>query len=181
MLEGGVVAFPTDTIYGLGASAYSRPGLDRLTQLKGAQRSAFIVLLADETWLDGLAIAVTPLARRLMRRHWPGPLTLVLDAAPGLAEGIRSREGTVAARVPGSEFCVSLCRALDAPVASTSANRTGEAPASEAQEIAKAFGGSVDLVIDGGPAANELPSTLIDARGDRPVLLRRGAVDIDET
>lgn len=179
MAEGGVAAFPTDTIYGLGASADSRRGLDRLRALKGSRKAAFIVLVGDEDWLGGLVTTVTPLAKSLIRRHWPGPLTIVLDAAPGLLDGVRSGEGTVAVRLPGSEFCVALCRALDAPVASTSANRTGRAPACRAEEIAKGFGDSLDLVIDGGPARSELPSTLVDARGDRPVLLRPGAIRID--
>lgn len=178
--DGGVAAFPTDTVYGLGCSAGSRGGLLRLRELKGRPAAPFIVLLAGEEWLADVARDVTPLARELIRRHWPGALTLVFDAAPGLIEGVRSEEGTVAVRVPGSGFCLSLCKALRAPVVSTSANIPGASPASNAEEVAKTFGDSLDLIIDGGETMGPRPSTLVDVRGEQPVVLRAGAVSLDD-
>jgi L-threonylcarbamoyladenylate synthase len=176
---GGVAAFPTDTIYGLGCSALSGRGLSTMRELKGLRTSPFIVLIAGEDCLSDLVRDVTPLAANLMRRFWPGPLTLVLDAAPGVTEGVRSADGTIAVRVPGSSFCLSLCRALEAPVASTSANVPGASPAVSPAEVEEAFGASIDLIVDGGDAPRRLPSTLVDARGETPVLLRDGTISID--
>jgi len=176
---GGVAAFPTDTVYGLGCSASSSRGLSTMRELKGLRTSPFIVLVAGEDCLSDLVRDVTPLAANLMRRFWPGPLTLVLDAAPGVIEGVRSAGGTIAVRVPGSSFCLSLCRALESPVASTSANVPGGLPAVSSAEVEGAFGDSIDLIVDGGDAPRRLPSTLVDARGETPVLLRVGAISID--
>jgi L-threonylcarbamoyladenylate synthase len=177
--DGGVAAFPTDTVYGLGCSGENDRALSRLRELKGGRKSPFIVLIGDQKWLDGLAREVTPLARKLIEGHWPGALTLVLDAAPGVNEGIKSAEGTVAVRLPGSRFCLALCRALNEPIASTSANRAGGLPALNCGEVLSAFEGALDLVVDGGPAPTGLPSTLVDARGERPVVLRSGAVSLE--
>ena len=176
---GGVAAFPTDTVYGLGCSASSRRGLLLMRELKGLRTSPFIVLIAEKEWLRDLVRDVPPVAADLMRRYWPGPLTLVLDAAPGVFEGVRSGEGTVAVRNPSSRFCLSLCRALEAPIASTSANPAGAPPAMGAAEVEATFGASIDLIVDGGTAPERRPSTLVDARGEKPLVLREGALTLD--
>jgi L-threonylcarbamoyladenylate synthase len=104
---------------------------------------------------------------------------MVFEAGPGIAEAVSS-DGTVAVRVPDSFFCLELCRLLDAAVASTSANRAGEEPAASAEDVLRYFEGALDLVIDGGPPPGELPSTIVDVRGDVPVLIREGAVRFEE-
>jgi L-threonylcarbamoyladenylate synthase len=179
---GGVAAFPTDTVYGLGCSGESRPALERLAVLKaGERRSPFILLVGHAGWVGGLVKVVTPLAASLMDRWWPGPLTIVLDARDGLDEAVVSPDGTVAIRLPASVWCRSLCLGVGAPVASTSANRAGEPPARGAMQAAIEFGDGVDITVDGGPPASDLPSTLVDARGGTPRTLRRGALEIGTT
>jgi L-threonylcarbamoyladenylate synthase len=174
---GGVAAFPTDTIYGLGCSAGSTEGLSGLRRLKGAGRdSSFILLIGDVGWLRTLARRVTPLAEDLIRRYWPGPLSIVLDAAEAAPRGATCGRGTVAVRLPADLWCASLCRELGEPIASTSANPAGEKPAADAKEISRIFGDRLDLIVDGGPAPHGGPSTLVDARGRKPVVLRRGVL-----
>ena len=174
---GGVAAFPTDTIYGLGCSAGSSEGLSKLRELKGADRhSPFILLIGGAGWIRTLARRVTPLAEDLIRRYWPGPLSIVLDAAEGAPEGATCGRGTVAVRLPGDLWCASLCRELGEPIASTSANPAGERPAADAEEIRRVFGDRLDLIVDGGPSPGKGPSTLVDARGRKPVVLRQGVL-----
>lgn len=174
---GGVAAFPTDTVYGLGCSARSPRGLAGVRALKGDRASPFILLIAARDWLDDLVRDVTPLAENLIARHWPGPLSIVLDAAPGVEAAVGT--GSVAVRLPLSRWCVSLCGALGEPVASTSANASGRPPARHAAEVVEAFGGAIDMVIDGGLSPSAEPSTLVDARGKKPVLLRAGVLKLD--
>ncbi len=175
---GGIAVFPTDTIYGLGCSGESALGLSRLRELKGmARTSPFILLVADRSWAPRMVLSVTPLAERLMDRFWPGPLTIVLDAAPGLGPDLASEAGTIALRLPRSRLCLSLCEKLAAPIASTSANRGGEPPVTGAAQAARELAGHVDVVLDGGPPRSDLPSTIVDARGEEPVILRAGCCD----
>ena len=178
--RGAVAVFPTDTLYGLGCSGRSPRGLERLRELKGGDRSSpFILLLGEAAWVAAITTGSTSLAERLMARHWPGPLTIVLDAAPGLDETLVSEAGTVAVRVPRSELCTSLCRALGGPIASTSANAAGRPPAPSAIEAVREFGDRIDVVLDGGRAPSGIASTIVDARGDRPLVLRQGATRPD--
>ncbi len=179
--SGGVAVFPTDTLYGLGCSAHSGRGLERLRRLKGeARTSPFILLLADAAWVGSIAASVPHAAKSLMERYWPGPLTIVLAAAGGLAPELVSEEGTVALRLPRSAWCTRLCFELGCPVASTSANRAGRVPARSASEAIDQFGSGLDLVVDGGPPLGDLPSTVVDARGETPLVLREGAVELGD-
>jgi tRNA threonylcarbamoyl adenosine modification protein (Sua5/YciO/YrdC/YwlC family) len=175
--KGGVVAFPTDTIYGLACSGGSREGLARLRAMKGAGREGpFILLIGERAWVSSLVRRVTPLAQDLMRRYWPGPLSIVFDSSDDAPKEVAWGRGTVAIRLPDCRWCISLCRELGEPVASTSANLAGEAPAADAAEIGRVFGEQLDLILDGGPPRGKEPSTLVDARGRNPVLLRQGVL-----
>jgi tRNA threonylcarbamoyl adenosine modification protein (Sua5/YciO/YrdC/YwlC family) len=177
--DGGVVAFPTDTVYGLGCSGRSRRGLQRLRLVKGSTRQApYILLIGGAAWAMSLARRVTPLAEDLMRRYWPGPLSIVFDAADDVSDEITCGRGTVALRFPACAWCVSLCRELGEPVASTSANLAGETPVADAREISRILGDRLDLIVDGGRLRESQPSTIVDARGRRPIVLRQGALSI---
>ena len=177
--EGGVALFPTDTLYGLGCSSESLRGADRLREIKGGDRtSPFILLIGEQSWAHAVTASVPDLARRLMRRYWPGPLTIVLDAAGDLRRDLVSGDGTVALRLPGSPWCTRLCIELGAPVVSTSANRFGMPPVSGAAEAVREFGSELDLAVDGGPPPERAPSTLVDARGSEPIVLREGVVKL---
>ena len=178
MRMGGIVAYPTETFYGLGAMASSEEALEKLFSLKerGIEKAASLII-GTPSDADRLAAEVTPVAKKLMAAHWPGPLTLVLRAAEGLSDYI-TKDGTVALRVPGDSFALRLARAAGFPITATSANPAGEPPAVTADHVEKYFGQSVNLVIDGGPAPGGEPTTIIDATGETPRVLRQGALKV---
>lgn len=175
---GGVILFPTDTFYGLGADPSSPPGIEKIYRLKGRPRGKqLLVLLEGPHLVSRFAAAVPEPWERLMRHFWPGPLTLLFPARRDLLPGIRSPEGGVALRVPGSLLCRDLLRAAGGCLTGTSANRSGEEGVADSREIARALGPALDLVVDAGILPPARPSTLlgIDASG-RVRVLREGAV-----
>lgn len=178
--RGGLVAYPTDTLYGLGADPRRAEAVERLFRAKGrAADKAVPLVAADLRQVEQQVGALTRLARRLARRFWPGPLTLVIEAAPALDRRLLAQGDTVAVRVPDLPLARALAQALEAPLTATSANRSGEAPPTSAAATLTALGSSVALVLDGGPATAAEPSTIVDARGASPVLLRPGVVAWD--
>lgn len=178
LAAGEVLVLPTDTVYGL-AAALARPeAVARLAELKGRPADLPIaVLVADAGQAASLA-HLTPLAGRLAARHWPGPLTLVLDARPGVAEVVGSAQGTVGVRCPDHRLVVALAERVG-PLAATSANVHGAATPTTAAGVAAAFP-DVATVLDGGPASGTA-STVADARGEAPLVLRAGPLALDET
>ena len=177
---GGLVAYPTDTLYGLGADPRQPEAVERLFRAKGrAADKAVPLVAADLRQVERQVGVLTPLARRLAERFWPGPLTLVIEAAPMLDSRLLAQGETVAVRVPDLPLARALAQALDAPLTATSANRAGAPPPATAAATAAALASAVALVLDGGPTAAGEPSTIVDARGASPVLLRRGVVAWD--
>lgn len=178
--NGGLVAYPTDTLYGLGADPRRAEAVERLFRAKGRAAEKAVPLVAgDLRQVERQVGCLTQLARRLARRFWPGPLTLVIEAAPTLDRRLLAQGDTVAVRVPDLPLARALARGLDAPLTATSANRSGETPPTTAAATVTALGSSVALVLDGGPAPAAEPSTIVDARGASPVLLRPGVVAWD--
>jgi L-threonylcarbamoyladenylate synthase len=168
-----IVGVPTDTVYGLAADPFRSGATDRLFVLKRRSRAVELpVLVADEAQALGLAVAVPDSARRLMARYWPGPLTLVLPRRPDLNADLGVDDETVGVRCPAHPVPRALCRAVG-PLATTSANRHGEPPATTAAELAGVFGSGVELILDGGVCAGT-PSTVVDCTGEQPRLLREG-------
>jgi len=179
VLRGGVIAFPTDTLYGLGCSLFDVAAVEMVARLKRRDPSlAVISLIPEPRQAYGLADDVGPVAERLIRRHWPGPLSLILRAAPIVPPRVRGAGGTVALRCPRDTLCQRLLERIGGPVVASSANLSGQPPAETAEEVVRIFGNQLDLVIDGGPRRGGLPSTLVDVSEARPRLLRRGAVDV---
>lgn len=175
--EGGVVAYPTETFYGLGADPGSDLAIDALFRAKGRPSTISIPLIAGSlAQVVEAAGALSPLNQRLAERFWPGPLTLVLPVWPGLSERLHGGRSTVAVRVPGGLVARSLCAAFGRPITSTSANRSGEPPAGDADAAASSLAVSLAMLLDGGPAPGGLPSTIVDALSGQPRLLRRGAI-----
>jgi L-threonylcarbamoyladenylate synthase len=174
--RGGLVAYPTETFYGLGALATLPAALARLAAAKLRPEGKPLPLVAaDEAMAFALWREVPTEARVLARAFWPGPLTLVAAAAAGLP-GPVTAEGTVAVRVPGSDLARDLCRHAGGPVVSTSANPSGGAPPVEAEALDPWLLDRIDLVLDGGPTPGGLPSTVVDLSGPRARLVRAGAV-----
>lgn len=177
---GGIIAYPTDTLYGLGVDPRNPAAIKRLFDVKG--RSAgqpILLLLPDAGEVAHWAVNVSATAERLMRRYWPGPLTLVFKAGKDVSAELTAGTGTIGLRVPGNDASRSLLRTIGAALTGTSANRSGEPAARTAAEVMATLGDSLDLIIDGGPAAADKPSTVVDVSGGRPVLIRGGALELD--
>ncbi|WP_127841617.1 L-threonylcarbamoyladenylate synthase [Actinomyces wuliandei] len=199
---GGLVALPTDTVYGLGCRAADAQAVTRLLAAKGRDsRKPPPVLVADAAELDSLVPLVPPVARALVQAFWPGALTLVLDARPGLGWWLGQTSATIAVRMPDHPVALALLRDVG-PMAVTSANRSGQAPATDADGVRAAFpdrvlppGGDARgqdgrdrdvlhdiLLVDSGPTPGPLPSTIVDLSGprghaDQPRVIRHGVLD----
>lgn len=174
---GGLVAFPTETVYGLGARVFDAAAARRIYRAKGRPRdNPLIVHVADEAMLTSVVSRVTPLARRLIASFWPGPLTLVLDKSLRVPSAVTAQHPTVAVRMPSHPGALALIRALGEPLAAPSANRSGRPSPTTAAHVNDDLRGHVALILDGGACRQGLESTIVDARGRRPVLLRPGTV-----
>ena len=173
---GGVVAFPTETFYGLGAAALDRDAVRRVFALKGRPEAKPLLLLVDSLAMAEGVAHVTDAARDLARRHWPGALTLVLAARAPVPAEVTAGTGTVGVRVSSHPIARALPAALGAPVTAPSANPAGGAPPTTAAAVVAYFGDGLDLVLDGGATAGGEPSTIVDLTVEPPRVLRRGAV-----
>ena len=177
--DGGIVAYPTETFYGLGVDARSRAACGRLFELKGRpEDKAFPCIVSGVPQLEETAQELGWAARLLAERFWPGPLTLVVEAGVRLAAS--APDGGIAVRASGLRLARDLAEGLGAPVTSTSANRTGLPPATTAEEALSALGPGLDLVLDGGACPGGLPSTIVDVRKTPPRLVREGRVAFEE-
>ncbi|MEO6835600.1 MAG: L-threonylcarbamoyladenylate synthase [Candidatus Tumulicola sp.] len=177
--SGGVVAFPTETVYGLGANAFDERAVARVFEIKA--RPAFdplIVHVLDEAMLARVVSHVPQTARTLIERFWPGPLTLVLGKRPEVPGLVTSGLPTVAVRMPAHPIARALLERSAVPLAAPSANPFGRLSPTRAEHVGAMLGERVDLIIDGGPAEHGLESTIV-ALEPSPVLLRPGAIPID--
>ncbi|MFN8588056.1 MAG: L-threonylcarbamoyladenylate synthase [Candidatus Eisenbacteria bacterium] len=179
VLRGGVIAFPTDTLYGLGCSLFDVSAVEMVARLKRRPPSmAVISLIPDPEQAWGLAVDISPLADRLMRTCWPGPLSLIFHASGLVPAAVQGGGGTIALRCPKDPLSHALLGRIGGPVVSSSANLSGQPPAETAEDVVKYFGNQLDLILDGGPRRGGMPSTLVDVTGPKPKLLRRGALDV---
>lgn len=175
-----MVAFPTDTVYGLGACADNEAAVARIYQLKQRPRHiALPLLLADKTQISQMALSVTPMAWLLIDKFLPGALTLVLAKANSVSDMVTAGGSTVAIRIPAHSVPVAFARELG-PIAATSANLSGQPSALTAEEVYTQFGDRIDLVIDGGRCPRGKESTIVDVTGPKAVLLREGTIPRQE-
>jgi len=179
VLRGGVIGFPTDTLYGLGCSLFDVSAVEMVARLKRRDPSlAVISLIPEPDQAYGLATELSEVAEKLIGSCWPGPLSLILRAAPIVPVRVRGAGSTVALRCPKDTLCERLLARIGGPVVASSANLSGQRPAETAEEVVRIFGNQLDLVLDGGPRRGQMPSTLVDVSDARPRLLRRGALDV---
>ena len=177
--DGGVVAFPTETVYGLGALASHEAAVRRVFAIKGRPADhPLIVHLGGADWLGEWARDVPDAARALAQAFWPGPLTLVVRRQPQVLDAVTGGQDTVALRVPDHPVALALIRAAGALVA-PSANRFGRVSPTTAQHVLHDLGSDVDLILDGGPCRVGVESTIVGLLDDRPVLLRPGGIPPD--
>jgi L-threonylcarbamoyladenylate synthase len=177
---GGVVAYPTETFYGLGALARDAAAIERLARAKGRAEDKPLPLLAADLAAVEVVAELSPLARRLAARFWPGPLTLVLPARAGLPRPVTAGTGTVGIRIPGSEVARALAAGAGGALVSTSANPSGEPPPSRVEELSPALRARLDGVLDGGATPGGLPSTVVLVGATGVTLARAGAVPFAE-
>ncbi len=178
--QGRLVAFPTETVYGLGADALDRAAISRIYEAK--QRPAgdpVIAHIHEQAQLPALSIDTPEAAFALAEHFWPGPLTLVLRRAPQVPDNIASGRDTVAIRMPAHPVARALLAAAETPIAAPSANRFTRPSATTAQHVMEDLDGRIDLILDGGPTNIGLESTVVDLTGPAPVILRPGGLVID--
>jgi len=177
--SGGIVAFPTDTVYGLGSLAFNNPAIESIYTAKDRPiEKAIPVLIGDLGDLDQVADDIPNMALRFAARFWPGPLTCVVPKKLILPPAI-SATHTVAVRIPDHPDARALLRAAG-PMAVTSANISGQPSPSTAQEVYDQLKGRIPLILDGGKTKGGVPSTLVDCTGDNPVILREGPILLSE-
>jgi L-threonylcarbamoyladenylate synthase len=176
ILKGGIIAYPTETIYGLGARYDDEQAMDRLYQLKRRPEDKTMpLIIGDIKNLGLLAEFVTDSAKILIASYWPGPLTLVFRAKKGLSSFITCDSG-IALRMPGESFALNLVRAIGMPITSTSANISGMPPATNALSAARYFGADIDMIVDGGESPASKPSTIVDVTREKFRILREGPI-----
>lgn len=177
MARGGVVAYPTESFYGLGADPESQGALERLMRAKGRPEGRPILLLIPRTEaMEALAARVPLLAYELAERFWPGGLTLVLEAAEGISPLLTAGSGKIGVRVSSHTLARGLCTAFGGAVTGTSANISGMPPCRSARGVLSALGARVDLVLDGGETPGRSPSTVLDVSVSPPRILREGMI-----
>lgn len=177
--QGGMIAFPTDTVYGVGAHAFQPEAVEQLYTVKGrSAEKAIPLLMASAGDLPLVAAEVPEAARRLAARFWPGGLTLVVPRHPRVPDAV-SPGPTVAVRVPDHRCPLALIAALGVPLAATSANLSGQPSPTTAEQVLAQLGGRIALILDGGSCPGGVPSTVVDVTVDPPVILRHGAISAD--
>lgn len=176
--DGGVVAFPTDTVYGLGALAFNNPAIESLYIAKDRPIEKSIpILIGDLSDLDKVGMDISDMALRFAARFWPGPLTCVVPKQPTLPLAV-SATSTVAVRIPDHPDALALLRAAG-PMAVTSANLSGQASPNTALEVYDQLKGRIPLILDGGQTPGGIPSTVVDCTGEQPVILREGPLTLN--
>ncbi len=179
--QGGIVAFPTDTVYGLGACAYLYQAVERVYQAKERPRNmALPLLLARISQINEVAEPVPPIAWLLANNFLPGALTMVLHKSNSVLDIITGGGLTVALRIPAHPIPIALADGLGMPIVGTSANLSGKPSVLTADEVYSQLGDKIDLVIDGGKCPGGGESTIVDVTGETPVVLREGAISIKE-
>jgi L-threonylcarbamoyladenylate synthase len=176
--NGGIIAYPTETFYGLGVKFDLEDSLKTLYDIKQRpEEKAMPLIIGSKELIPIVAKSVNKIAVSLMDRFWPGPLTLIFPAIEGLSEYITAGTHKVAVRIPGESFALQLAKTANSPITATSANPSGLPPARDAETVIRYFGDKIDLIIDGGTTSGGLPSTIVDITENKINILREGVID----
>lgn len=174
--SGGVIAYPTDTTYGIGCSIFNKRGIERIYQLKKREKKKpFSFICADLADVARYA-KVSNFAFKVMKRHLPGPFTFVMDAGSVVPNLLITRQKTVGVRIPDNHICLAIVRGLGHPIVTTSANRSGDDPIGDPHQIDLELGRNLDMIVDGGQLAADV-SSVVSLIGDQPTVLRAGVGD----
>ncbi|MBR2756192.1 MAG: threonylcarbamoyl-AMP synthase [Lachnospiraceae bacterium] len=179
--QGGIVAFPTDTVYGLGAVFDDEKAVRKIFAAKGREeKKPLSILVADIVQVELLSEIksgeMAQKAERLMKKYWPGALTLIFQKKPGIPDAVTAGGETIGIRMPDMELTRELIRAAGKPLAAPSANTSGKRSSVSAREVLEDLDGKIDMVIDGGTCPVGVASTVVDMTGDTPVILREGVI-----
>jgi L-threonylcarbamoyladenylate synthase len=177
LTSGGIVAYPTDTVYGLGADIFNESAVKKIYTVKGRPFNLPLpVLIADLSRLKDLAADVPASAERLITAFWPGALTLVFNRAPTFSSAVLAGQSKVAVRMPAHAITLQLIKEAGCPIVGTSANLHGSPALLTAAEVREQIGASLDCVLDGGPCPGGTESTIVDITAELPQILRKGAI-----
>jgi L-threonylcarbamoyladenylate synthase len=177
VLQGGIIAFPTETFYGLAADVLNEAALKKIFQVKKREEGKpLLLLIADKSWLNGLVQNISPLAERLMNRFWPGPLTLVFNASAQLSPLLTADTGKIGIRLSPHPVTQALVQAVGRAITGTSANLSGQPGTLTAREVHQSMGESLDAVLDGGKTAGGPGSTVLDVSDPSPQIIREGMI-----
>ena len=178
--NGGVIAFRTDTFYGLGADPFNAAAVARIRELKGREENKPVLLLiSDPEQVERLILERTESFTRVAEEFWPGPLTIIGRAVPTLPEAITAGTGTVGVRLPADDVVRELVRECGGVLTATSANPSGREPGRSASEVGSYFPHGLDLIVDGGAVTATEPSTVLDATTSLPRVVRAGVIHAD--
>lgn len=181
IIEGGLVAFPTETVYGLGGNALDEGAAKKIYAAKGRPRDNPLILhIADSSMLCDIALDIPPEAKFLMDRFWPGPLTLIFKKTDRVPWSATGGLDTVAVRKPDHPVALALIRASGVPIAAPSANISGKPSPTDAEDVFEDMEGRIDMILDGGPSKVGVESTVLDLTEKTPVILRPGGVTLEE-
>ena len=174
---GDVIVFPTETVYGLGADALNPAAVEKVFQLKGRNPDTPIpIIVADQAMLKDLVEEIPSIARKLMERFWPGPLTLVLPAVPGTPKQLLNRTGGIGVRISSQPIATQLARELRRPLTATSANPSGQPAASTIEQAQNYFAGEIEIFLDGGKLPSKTGSSVVEVSDDRIKIIREGEI-----
>ena len=177
ILSDGVIGYPTETVYGLGANALSDTAVEKVFDLKGREKNKPILIIAAELdQVKKLVASFPSQAEILAKAFWPGALTMIFEAAPQLSPLLLGGGNQIGIRIPASQICLELIKQCGVPITSTSANITGKENPISAEEVFKYFGSKLDLIIDGGASPSRVPSTVISIENNKVKLLREGVI-----
>ncbi len=176
--RGGIVAYPTETFYALGVRYDNDPALERLGRIKErAGNKPFPLIIGDTAELDTITSQVDKIEKDLISRYWPGPLTILFPSRENLSDAITGIGKTVAVRIPGESFALSLAREAGFPITATSANPSGMPPPTDADTVLEYFNADIDMLIDGGLTPGGLPSTIVAVVKGEIVVKRKGRIE----
>jgi len=177
--SGGIVAYPTETFYALGVNPTDEGALKRLYRIKGRPpRKPLPLIVGDRRALRSMVKRVSPEAEDLIKRFWPGPLTIIFEASPKLPVLLTADTGKVALRIPGEKIARDLSKGCGFPIISTSANPSGMAPATSVEEVIRYFGERIDIIIDKGKTPGGKPSTIVDSTTVPIKVIREGVIPL---
>jgi L-threonylcarbamoyladenylate synthase len=178
--RGGIIAYPTETIYGLGVDAFNRDAVDRLFRMKSRPPGKPLsILVKDIPMLDRVVSRISPLARRIMEGYWPGGVTIILPASERIPPALTGGTVGIGVRISRHPFVRRLFDFFDSPLTSTSANISGGRSLMEPEDILRTFGSQIDLVVEMSEFMDGVSSTVIDATGTEPKIVRKGAIDVE--